>query len=59
MKGVCEISQENDISKEMGTSDAVQPSISTHIENNNTFNRLKELQDLINKESGLRGLCKE
>ena len=30
------------------------------IENNNkTFNRLKELQDLLNKESGLKGLCKE
>jgi hypothetical protein len=43
---------ENDISEEKTTPLPLE-------NNNNTFNRLKELQDLLNKESGLKGLCKE
>lgn len=52
MKEDCVTNQENDISEEKIAS--------VPIENNNrTFNRLKELQDLLNRESGLKGLCKE
>ena len=49
----CMTNKEKDISEEK----IITP---VPIENNNkTFNRLKELQDLLNKESGLKGLCKE
>jgi hypothetical protein len=52
MKEESETSHENDISEEKITP--------LPLENKyNTFNRLKELQDLLNKESGLKGLCKE
>lgn len=52
MKDECITNQENNVSEKK-----IAPVL---IENNNkTFNRLKELQDLLNMESGLKRLCKE